>query len=91
ESYKDIEYITGWDADALTKSNAEPKMSIPENLSDNEIAVIEILKEEQYVDLDYLTKNSGLNTSTVSLVLLELEFKNIVRSLPGKIFSLIKN
>ncbi|MDD2198896.1 MAG: hypothetical protein PHE08_04135, partial [Bacteroidales bacterium] len=58
---------------------------------DNEIAVIEILKEEQYVDLDYLTKNSGLNTSTVSLVLLELEFKNIVRSLPGKIFSLIKN
>lgn len=91
ESYKDIEYITGWDADALNSKSSEPKLLIPENLNENENVIVEVLKEEQYVDLDYLTKKSGLATSTVSLVLLELEFKNVVRSLPGKIFSLIKN
>jgi DNA processing protein len=90
ESYLDIEYITGWQPEIENIKTEQSKLLLETELNGNEKIVVEVLKQEQYVDMDTIVKRSELDAGTVSLVLLELEFKRIVRSLPGKIFSVHK-
>jgi DNA processing protein len=57
-------------------------------LSDNEKLVYEAL-DHQECSIDEVIQNSGLPSSAVSVALLGLEMKRLVRQLPGKIF--VKN
>ncbi len=59
-------------------------------LTENELKVVSILKNYEYLDIDNIARQTELHANTLSLILLELEFKNILRALPGKIFSLVK-
>jgi DNA processing protein len=54
-------------------------------LSENDQKVYEALGEEE-LTIDEITRKSGLPSSTVSVTLLSLEMKRMVRQLPGKIF-----
>ncbi|MDD2387939.1 MAG: DNA-processing protein DprA [Bacteroidales bacterium] len=86
ESLEDIEYIMNWSSEnKMTKINV---LELIANLSENESKIVEVLKKYEYLDIDNISRQSGLETDILSLSLLELEFKNIVRALPGKIFSL---
>lgn len=86
ESLEDIEYIMGWSSEnKMTKINV---LELIENLNENETKIVDVLKKYEYLDIDNISRQSGLESDILSLSLLELEFKNIVRALPGKIFSL---
>jgi DNA processing protein len=54
-------------------------------LSENEQKVYDTLRNEE-VGIDDIIRSSGLPSSAVSVALLSLEMKRVVRQLPGKIF-----
>jgi len=86
ESLEDIEYIMNWSS----RSNqiVQQNLQLIEGLTENEKVIVDVLKNYEYLDIDNILRQSNLNSDVLSLCLLELEFKNIVRALPGKIFTL---
>ncbi|HOY39703.1 MAG TPA: DNA-processing protein DprA [Bacteroidales bacterium] len=91
EDVEDIEYITGWKPNAETKNCQSIEFPDDGRFSEQELLILEALKKEQYNDFDGLLTKTGLTTGQISTSLLELEFRGIIRSLPGKIFSLRKS
>jgi DNA processing protein len=57
-------------------------------LSENETAVYDLIDNEE-VAIDDIIRRSGLPASAVSVALLGLEMKRLLRQLPGKVF--VKN
>ena len=58
-------------------------------LSEKEQAVVDILRNENEVAIDKLSYVSKLQPSEVSSLLLELEFKGMIKTLPGKRYMLV--
>ncbi|MDD2635237.1 MAG: DNA-processing protein DprA [Bacteroidales bacterium] len=86
ESLEDIEYIMNWSSEnKMTKINM---LELIDNLTENELKIVDVLKKYEFLDIDNISRQSGLETDILSLCLLELEFKKLVRALPGKLFSL---
>ena len=54
-------------------------------MSDNEQKVYGRLSNEE-VSIDEVIRHSGLPSSAVSVALLNLEMKRLIRQLPGKMF-----
>ena len=85
DSVKDLEYIMNWSSDA---KSTVPEMDIS-SLEPEEQAVIQILKDKQGpMMVDELTIRAAMNPSKLASLLLTLEFKNMVKALPGKMFVL---
>lgn len=55
-------------------------------LSESEQKVYDALKADDEITIDEVIRTSGLPSSTVSVALLGLEMKRVVRQLPGKLF-----
>ena len=55
-------------------------------LSENEQTIYDALKDSEELAIDEIIRASGLPASVVSVVLLSLEMKKLVRQLPGKLF-----
>ena len=87
ESIADIEYILGWENDQVKTDAIQSKMFI--ELSSDEELIIGLLSDEKKLGIDMLSIKSNLPMSKVSSLLLKMEFKGLVRALPGKIYSLI--
>ena len=85
-SVKDLEYIMNWSA----STNAVTQPTFDMTLFDaDEQTVLRILKERNApVMIDELSFKSSLAPSKLASLLLTLEFKNAVKSLPGKMFAL---
>ncbi len=58
-------------------------------LTNDEQILVDILKEKETIHIDELFIKSGLNSSTVAAAMLNLEFQNVVSSLPGKLYKLM--
>ena len=86
ESLEDIEYIMNWSS--KSKEIVQQNLQLIEGLTDNEKIIVEVLKNYEYLDIDNILRQTNLSSDVLSLSLLELEFKNIIRALPGKIFTL---
>jgi DNA processing protein len=85
-SVKDLEYIMNWSAE--TTAVAQPVLDLSAFDADEQ-KVIHILKERNApVMIDELSFKSSLSPSHLASLLLTLEFKNVVKSLPGKMFAL---
>ena len=54
-------------------------------LSENEKLVYDVLSNEES-SIDEVIRRSGLPSSAVSVALLSLEMKRVVKQLPGKLF-----
>jgi len=80
----DIEYILNWEQ----SKNKINQKSLFIELSDEEKLIADILQKQNKPVIDEICKISNMNMSKVSSLLLEMEFKGIVRSLPGKIYEL---
>ena len=86
ESLDDIEYIMNWSSKKeATKSNI---LQLIQDLNENEKIIVDVLKKYEFLDIDNISRQTKLDPNALSLSLLELEFKGVVRVLPGKIFSL---
>jgi len=60
------------------------------NLSDDEACLVRVLQEEEKLDIDSLTRLSGLKPAGVSAALIGLEMKRIVRMLPGRLVEFVR-
>lgn len=76
----------GWSAKKV-KRKEQRELFI--TLTADEQILVDVLKEKESVHIDELFLKSGLTSSTVSATMLNLEFQNIVTSLPGKIYRLL--
>ncbi len=57
-------------------------------LTDDEKKVVAILAEKELTPVDDLYLKSGMSNSRMAGVILQLELRNIIKSLPGKMYSL---
>ena len=87
ESVADIEYILGWENNLAKTDAVQSKMFV--ELSSEEELMVGLLSNEGKLGIDMLSVKSNLPMSKVSSLLLKMEFKGLIRALPGKIYSLI--
>jgi DNA processing protein len=85
ESADDIIRLTGWEDDD-EKPVSQPELFV--NLSDDEKILMDILTEDGETGIDELMAKSKIPVSQVSSLLLNLEFRGLVISLPGKRYKL---
>lgn len=86
ESAADIAYIQRWEE---KEKPVQLSLALDE-LSDDEQVLIKILKENNEAHLDILHHHLQKPISAVSSLLLGLEFKGIIKSLPGKTYMLCR-
>lgn len=85
-SVKDLEYLMNWSAASTSPTQAVLDFT---TFEPDEQTVIRILKERNApVMIDELSFKSALPPGQLASLLLSLEFKNAVKSLPGKMFTL---
>jgi DNA processing protein len=88
-SVKDLEYIMNWSTENPETKKIKPFAIDLSQFEADEQMVIKVLQEKNApVMIDELTIKTSLSPSLLASLLLTLEFKNIVKSLPGKMFSL---
>jgi len=85
-SYKDVEKLMGWNLEA---KEAPQQQALFVQLSGDEEKLRDQLFGKKRVPLDDLSYACDLTISKTSSLLLILEFKGIVKSLPGKVFELV--
>ncbi|MBN8702343.1 MAG: DNA-processing protein DprA [Bacteroidetes bacterium] len=86
ESAEDLIYQLGWQK----KEKKPPTKQIPlfANLSPEEEVLVKILQEKGNTGIDDLAYYSSIPVYKLSTLLLNLEFAGVVRSLPGKMYSI---
>lgn len=86
ESGQDIAFQMGWSDD---ESGPSRQMNLFQALEPDEEAIYDILRNNPQADIDQLAYLSGLGSSSLATVILQLEFKGILKSTPGKRFILV--
>ncbi|MDY6800317.1 MAG: DNA-processing protein DprA [Bacteroidota bacterium] len=89
EKVEDIEYILGWEPEnKMNQKDIQRHLFV--ELNDEEKIIVEILKSNtKELPIDTICLKAQMPTSKVSPILLELEFKGILKTLPGKTYKLI--
>ncbi len=85
ESAEDIAYVMRWDE---TRKVISKQIVMP-ILEPQEKMIVDLLKENSEIDIDNLTHASQLSSSEMATLLLGLEFKGIIKTLPGKRYILV--
>lgn len=87
ESAADLLYIMNWNEPIKTKK-AQSQIPLLLNLSDEEQAIMEAFGDKPQLHIDEICYSTNLPISKTSSYLLQLEFSNIIKSLPGKMYQL---
>jgi len=86
QSAKDIAYIMRWEENQLPRTT---QTQLFLDLSDDERTIIEAIKNNSDISIDQLSASTDMNLSMIAAHTLSLEFKGLIRSLPGKRFTLV--
>ncbi len=82
ESVEDIIRLMNWDV--AKRNNPAVQLSLFEDLSPEQKQLFEWLKEHDESSIDEINQKSGLNKHLIPALLLDLEFMNLLKILPGK-------
>jgi DNA processing protein len=82
----DLIQSMGWEEKKKPSAKKQKELFI--ELTDEEKKILKILQEKEPVHIDEINFHSGLSSSTVAAAILNLELKNVIKSSPGKMFSL---
>ncbi|MCK3685923.1 DNA-processing protein DprA [Maribellus sp. YY47] len=85
EGIEDLEYFMGWET---TAKNKAVQSSLFVELNADEQRVVDLLQQEKELFIDQISAEVQLPVSRISSMLLNLEFKNVVQALPGKMYRL---
>ena len=88
ESFDDVVYIMGWELEKKKKENKNSQIPMLINLSEEEQKIVSTLQGKEKVHIDEICSVADLPVSKASALLLQLEFSNLVRSLPGKMYAM---
>lgn len=86
ESPKDFIEAMGWQPSSKKQKHIQQQLFI--DLDEREQKVMDLLKNKGNTGVDILAVESGIAMSQLSSLLLTMEFKGIIRSLPGKMYTL---
>ncbi len=87
ENAADFLYAMGWEQ-SETKKAKSTQFVLPVNLSEDEHQIINLIKDSQPVHVDEICQKLQLTPGKASGLLLQLEFGNLIKSLPGKLYTL---
>lgn len=89
ENAEDLLYAMQWlkEDDAARKKTMQVPLQL--NLSDEEKSILNLFTEKPQIHIDELCQSVQLPVSKVSGLLLQLEFSNIIKSRPGKLYERI--
>ncbi len=87
ESAADLIYAMTWEV-AESRKNKNKQLVLPMNLSAEENSIINLLKDSNSIHIDEICSKLQLTPGKTSGLLLQLEFGNLVKSLPGKLYAI---
>jgi DNA processing protein len=67
-------------------SNVSKQQKLFVELEPEEKKLMDILQHSEACSIDYLVLQSKLSTSKIASILLNLEFKGLVKNMPGKMY-----
>ena len=86
EGIDDLEFFMGWETQK-EKKTTQSKLFV--DLLPDEEKVVKLLRENGELFIDQISAELSLPVSRVSALLLNMEFKNILTALPGKMYRLM--
>ncbi len=86
ESAADLMYIMNWNNEAKKKKTNQ--IPLPVNLSQDEQTIVNVFKTKNQLHVDEICYATNFSISKTSTHLLQLEFSNVIKSLPGKMYQL---
>lgn len=89
ESADDVEFLLGWEPINIKKPPKQ--IALFSEMNEHEQKIVDYLKGVEQESIDIICIKTQMPVSKVSSLLLNLEFSGIVKSKPGKIFSLNTN
>lgn len=84
----DLAYLMNWDKEELQPAPRQ-LLLIPQDMSKDEKKVYNFIQEQEQTTIDEIALHCDWPQSKLAIVLLEMEMKNILLSLPGKTYKLI--
>lgn len=72
-----------------TKMAKSPQRNLFIELNTDEKIITSLLEQKETVSIDELVFKSGCSSSTLAAAILSLELKNVIQSLPGKMYRLV--
>jgi DNA processing protein len=88
ENAADMLYAMQW-LEMDKKINNASQISLQLNLSGDEKKIIDLFSIKKTIHIDELCQETQLPISSISALLLQLEFSNLIRSKPGKLFEMM--
>lgn len=87
---KDLEFVLGWDDETSHKKISLYSRYETAELSVEEKKIVDILlQNNKELPLDVISWKSQINISQIASLLLNLEFRGIIKPMPGKKFKLL--
>jgi DNA processing protein len=86
EGAADLLYIMNWNKESIKKKNSQ--VSLPLDLSSDEQQILKAFENKNQLHVDEICYTTNFTISKTSTYLLQLEFSNLIKSLPGKIYQL---
>lgn len=87
-SVQDLVELLNWDLQDSAKSKAQATYS-PDDFTEDELKVLQVLQQTREEHMDNLSWKAQVPVSLLASVLLSLEFKGVVKAMPGKRFALL--
>ena len=84
-SVKDIEYLMGWEKVVKKEKPRQKQLFI--DLTADEKQLTTIIEEQEKIAIDTLALQAAMPVSKTVQILLSLELKGVVQSLPGKMYA----
>ncbi len=84
---EDIVEQMGWQPKEKRIKSKQKQLFI--QLNEQEKIIVQLLEQKESVHIDELNLSCNLNSSIIASVLLTLELQNVVKSLPGKMYSIV--
>jgi DNA processing protein len=88
ENAEDLLYAMQWQETNKPK-NANKQIPLLLNLTEEEKIIIQLFSEKKSIHVDEICSATQLPVSKVSAHLLQLEFSNLIKSKPGKLYELL--
>lgn len=88
ENAADLLYVMNWQESNEVPIKKSKQIPLPINLSNKEQAIVDAIKAKTIIHVDEICHTAGFTTSETAGLLLQLEFSNIIKSLPGKLYTL---
>jgi DNA processing protein len=85
EGINDIEFFMGWE-ETQKKSECQPRLFL--DLTIDEERVVALLSKNGEMFIDQLSTDLEMPVSKVSALLLNMEFRNLIVALPGKMYKI---